>query len=130
MRDAYDDERRERRTENREGKTPKLAQDEHRLMTLRHNYFSFVALEDACQGMELSLTASYEGSHPLLIVDGNNALTMDAAKLANLMYPDVTIRGRLEGTQSLVNSRKAAELIGFETQISAKELIPVEIKDG
>jgi nucleoside-diphosphate-sugar epimerase len=122
MRDAYDDERRDRRFENREDKTPVLAHDEHRLMTLRHNYFSFVALEDACRGMELSLTASYQGSHPLLIVDKNNALTMDAAELANLMYPDVAIRGGLEGTQSLVNPQKAAELIGFQTQISVKEL--------
>ncbi len=51
------------------------------------NRGNFIALEDACRGMELSLTASYKGSHPLLIVDENNSLTMDAAKLANLMYP-------------------------------------------
>lgn len=122
MRDAYDAERRGRRWEKRDGKQSVLSSDEQRLITMRQNYFSFVALEDACRAMELSLTASYDGSHPLLIVDKNNTLMADAAPLAQLMYPDVELRGRLEGTQSLVDWRRAVDLIGFETQISADNI--------
>ncbi|MFT5090500.1 MAG: hypothetical protein ACI906_002626 [Candidatus Latescibacterota bacterium] len=122
MRDAYDAERRERRWEKREGKKSALSPEEQRLITLRQNYFSFVALEDACHAMEQSLTASYDGSHPLLIVDKNNTLMSDAAQLAQLMYPDVAVRGQLEGTQSLVDWRRAAELIGFETEVTAATL--------
>lgn len=122
MRTAYDAERRERRWEKREGKKSVLSPDEQRLITLRQNYFSFVTLEDACQAMEQSLTASYDGSHPLLIVDRHNTLMADAAELAQLMYPDVAVRGPLEGTQSLVNWQRAAELIGFETEIAAATL--------
>jgi nucleoside-diphosphate-sugar epimerase len=122
MRDAYDAERRERRWEKRDGKKSVLSADEQRLITMRQNYFSFVALEDACRAMELSLTASYDGSHPLLIVDKNNTLMTDAAQLAELMYPDVEVRGHLEGTQSLVDWRRAMDLLGFETEIAAAAL--------
>jgi nucleoside-diphosphate-sugar epimerase len=122
MRDAYDAERRERRWEKRDGKKSVLSADEQRLITMRQNYFSFVALEDACRAMELSLTASYNGSHPLLIVDKNNTLMTDAAQLAAVMYPDVVLRGQLAGTQSLVDWRRAIDLLGFETEIAAAAL--------
>ena len=123
MRDAYDAGRRERRYEKRgQNKASVLAADEQRLMTLRQNYFSFVALEDACRAMQKALTAPYEGSHPLLVVDRNNTLMAEAAKLAELLYPDVKAVSPLAGTQSLVDWRRAAELIGFEAEISAEAL--------
>ena len=122
MRMAYDAERRERRWEKCYGKKSALSPAEQHLITLRQNYFSFVALEDACHAMEQSLTASYEGSHPLLIVDRNNTLMADAALLAQLMYPDVAVKSPLEGTQSLVDWRRAADLIGFEAHVTAAEL--------
>ena len=122
MRAAYDAERRERRWEKRDGKKSVLSPGEQHLITLRQNFFSFVALEDACHAMEQSLTASYDGSHPLLIVDRNNTLMAGAAQLAQLMYPDVAVRGPLEGTQSLVDWQRAADLIGFEAQVTAAAL--------
>jgi hypothetical protein len=120
--DAYDAERRERRWEKRASKKSALSPEEQRLITLQQNYFSFVALEDACHPREQSLTASYDGSHPLLIVDRNNTLMADAAQLARLMHPDVAVRGQLEGTQSLVDWRRAANMIGFETELTAADL--------
>jgi len=123
MREAYDAERRDRRYETREkNRASVLAPDEQRLMTLRQNYFSFVALEDACRAMQKALTAQYEGSHPLLILDSKNTLMADAAKLTELLYPDVKVASPLVGTQSLVDWRRAADLIGFETEISAEAL--------
>jgi hypothetical protein len=122
MQAAYDDGRRDRPYENHQGRTPALTGEEHRLMSLRHNYFSFVALEDACRAMELSLTTEYEGSHPLLILDRNNTLTMDAANLAKRLYPDVSVKQDLVGTQSLVSWKKALDLIHFETEISVQAL--------
>jgi hypothetical protein len=122
MRAAYDDERRDRLYENQEGRTPVLSPVEHRLMTLRHNYFSFVALEDACRAMEMSLTADYDGSHPLLILDRNNTLMMDAENLAKWLYPDVSVKQDLVGTRSLVSWQRALDLINFETKISAQAL--------
>lgn len=122
IRDAYDSVRRARGYEKRDGRKWDLDPVEHRLMSLRHNYFSFVALEDACCAMELALTAEYEGSHPLLILDRNNTLMMDAAKLTELVYPDVRVHSPLKGSQSLVDWKKAVDLIDFETSISAASL--------
>lgn len=122
MRAAYDEERRARSYERRTGKTPDLAAEEHRLMTLRHNYFSFVALEDACRGMALSLTADYAGSHPLLIVDDHNTLMTGSEALAGLVYPDVRVTRELSGTESLVSGDRAREVIGFVPEVHASRL--------
>jgi len=119
LREAYDQERRDRTYEREAGRSPDLTPVEHVLMTLRHNYFSFVSLEDACVAMELALAQAYEGSHTLLIVDRNNTLMMSADNLAKLVYPDVEIRKPLEGTQSLVDWQRASELMGFESRHSA-----------
>ncbi len=93
MRDAYDKERRDRCYEQKTGKTPELGPVEHRMMSLRHNYFSFVSLEDACRSMELSLVSSFKGSHALFILDQMNVLMLDAARLADLVYLGVPING-------------------------------------
>ena len=85
----------------------------------RHNYFSFVDLGEACRGMELALTAEYEGSHPLFIVDRRNILCTVASELALLFYPDVDLHGELQGDQSFVDWRRAEELIGFRSEVSS-----------
>ena len=47
---------------------------------------------------------------------------MDAANLAKRLYPDVSMKQDLVGTQSLVSWKKAQDLINFETEISAQAL--------
>ncbi len=121
IREIYDRLRRERPYEARvwgEGLDPV----DNRLMTMRQNYFSFVDLAEACRGMELSLTAEYEGSHVLFIVDPQNSLCEPASRIAELFYPDVSVRGELTGSQSLVDWGKAERLIGFVSQTSARLL--------
>jgi nucleoside-diphosphate-sugar epimerase len=121
MRGAYDGARR-RRIMEEGGEWGSLSRGERRLMGLRHNYFSFVELNDACRGMELALTADYEGSHPLLIVDDRNCLCLEAAQLAALFYPDVALRRPLTGDEALVDPHRARQLIGFRAAVSATEL--------
>ncbi len=122
MREGYDRERRDRNYEKGLGRTSELTPVEHHLMTLRHNYFAFVTLEDACHSMELSLSAPFRGSHALFIVDRTNILGLDAARLVNLIYPDVPVNGKLEGRQSLVDWRKADALLKYTTNHSADVL--------
>ena len=69
--------------------------------------------------MELALTAEYEGSHPLFIVDRRNILCTVASELALLFYPDVDLHGELQGDQSFVDWRRAEELIGFRSEVSS-----------
>jgi hypothetical protein len=115
MRRAYDEARKARPFETGTGWGEMDPGDVH-LMNLVHNYWSFVDLDDAARGMELALTAAYEGSHPLFIVDRFNVVGVDASDLRRLFYPGVAVRnGRMDGPQSLVDWRKASEMIGFET---------------
>lgn len=117
----YDARRKKKVFESRAG-FEGLSDVDRQMMTMRHNLFSFVELGDACKGMELALTAAYDGSHPLFIVDGTNAVDLVAPQLALAFYPDVRQGALLKGRQGLVSPQKARQLIGFETSISASAL--------
>jgi len=121
MRSAYDDARRGRTFEG--GDRSGLPPAEQRLMTLRHNYFSFVELGEACRAMRLALTTSFEGHHTLFIVDRRNSLNLRADLLARLLYPDVPRREDLLDVQSLVDWRRAQRLLSFESQIPATRVL-------
>lgn len=96
---------------------------ERQLMMLRHNYFSFVELGEACRAMRLSLTTPVEGSHTLFIVDRRNILGLPASLIADVVYPDVPRRGELIDDQSLVDWRRARDLLGFESEIPASHVL-------
>ena len=99
-----------------EGLTPVELQ----AMNLVHNYWSFVDPRDANVGMERALVADYEGSHPVFIVDQHNVIGEESKVLADLFYPNVSVRGHLDDTASLIDWRLAKDLIGFEAQYSMK----------
>ncbi len=98
-----------------------LTPAEKSLMNLRHNFFSFVELGEACRAIRLALMHNIQGSQSMFIVDRQNALSMPADRLSRVMYPDVDVRGSLQGNQSLVDWH-AATSIGFESEISAAQL--------
>ena len=91
-------------------------------MGLRHNFFSFFELAEACRAIRLALTHAAEGSQPMFIVNSRNALNMPAQVLARFMYPDVVVREELSGNQSLVDW-KSATSIAFESQVGGAALI-------
>ena len=119
MRQVYDEGRRQRPFEGGQW-VEGLDGVDSRLMNMRQNYFSFVDLAEACRGMELALTADYEGSHPLFITDHQNITCQPANRLVELFYPEVRVRRDLIESQSLVDWRKAEQLIGFVSQASAE----------
>ena len=85
----------------------------------RFNYFTSLDDRDAAQALEKSLTAKYEGAHPLFITDAYNALGLSSEVLAQLFYPEVTGRKEeLRGRKALVSSDKAKALIGFDPEFS------------
>ena len=109
-----------------EGKTSYvkvLSDPDLKLMWMKHTYFSYVDLNDACQAMELGLSANYEGSHPLFVVHENNILNQDAATLARLFYPTVADQGKLEHNQSFLSGDKAATVMGFRATTPPDQLL-------
>lgn len=115
MRHVYDEAR-------RLGRSSDLPAAERSLMGLRHNLFSFIELGEACRAIRLALTTPAEGATSMFIVDQHNGLGLEAQHLANVMYPDVGVRGSLGGDQSLIRWEAAATM-GFESQVSAQVLL-------
>lgn len=79
------------------------------------DFWSAIDARNAAIAIERGLSAAYEGSHPLFVCDANNATGIDSETLAALFYPQVeTRRQSIDGTQSLVSSARAQQLIGYE----------------
>jgi len=89
-------------------------------MNMVHNYWSFVDPRDANMGMERALVADYEGSYPVFVVDQHNTIGVESQVLADLFYPGVSLHRDFEGTESLINWRRAESLIGFVAEHSMK----------
>lgn len=85
----------------------------------RYNLWAWIDIRDAALSIERSLTAEFEGAHPLFVADDHNFAFYDAATLARLFFPDVPDRG-LSGDQPLVSTARARDLIGFQPQFSIK----------
>jgi NAD(P)-dependent dehydrogenase (short-subunit alcohol dehydrogenase family) len=81
------------------------------------DFWAIVSVVDAAQAFEKSLTADFEGSHPLFISERENSAGMDAEDLLRLFYPEVSARrADLPGRASLLSYAKAQRLIGYEPQ--------------
>jgi len=109
-----------------EGKTSyatALSNPDLKLMWMKHTYFSFLDLGDACQAMELGLSGDYEGSHPLFVVHENNILNQNAVTLARLFYPTLADQSKLVSNQSFLSGDKAAAVLGFQATTPPDQLL-------
>jgi NAD(P)-dependent dehydrogenase (short-subunit alcohol dehydrogenase family) len=109
-----------------EGKTSyvkALSDPDLKLMWMKHTFFSYVDLADACQAMERGLTANFTGSHPLFVVHANNILNQDAVQLARLFYPALVDRAVLSGAQSFLSGQRAAKMLGFNATTHPDQLL-------
>lgn len=85
----------------------------------RFNLWVFIHVEDTAQAVEKSLTADYEGSHPLFINDDHNWMNYDSRTLAQLFFPDVTDwKQDITGSEALVSINQARDLIGFKPEFT------------
>lgn len=86
------------------------------LMSLMAGYTDFWAVlsgEDAAQAFELSVTANYEGSHPLYVCEDRNSVGVASEKLATLFFLHAARKRPLADDVALVSIEKARQLIGF-----------------
>ncbi|MDB4474620.1 hypothetical protein N9023_06390, partial [Opitutaceae bacterium] len=120
---TFDQFRTERAFEGKTSYVKALADPDLKLMWMKHTFFSYVDLADACQAMELGLTADYQGSHPLSVVHETNILNQDAAELARLFYPNVANEHTWAGAQGFLSGERASEVIGFKASIHPDQLL-------
>ncbi len=82
----------------------------HRFMV-----WALIDVRDAAQAFMKSLTADFEGSHPLFVNDTGNFAEYDAHALASIFFPGVPVKeGEMNGKASLISIKTAQDLIGFE----------------
>jgi nucleoside-diphosphate-sugar epimerase len=86
--------------------------------TARDTLFSYVCAADAARAVELTLTAGFEGHERFFPVVADTTTTTPSRELARTVYPEATVLGELEGTESLVSGRKAADLLGWRPERS------------
>jgi NAD(P)-dependent dehydrogenase (short-subunit alcohol dehydrogenase family) len=77
------------------------------------DFWAILSGEDAAQAFEKSLTAEYEGSHPLYVSERENSLGFPSGTLAKLFFPGAALTRPLAGAESLVSFARAARVIGF-----------------
>jgi NAD(P)-dependent dehydrogenase (short-subunit alcohol dehydrogenase family) len=83
------------------------------------DFWTLITTEDSAQAFEKALFASYEGSHPLFVCEDNNFTGIRSEDLVRVFFPEAKSRTHvLDGTESLVNTRKAKDLIGFEPELA------------
>jgi nucleoside-diphosphate-sugar epimerase len=81
------------------------------------DFWSVVSGEDAAVAFERGLQADIEGSQVFFINEYWNMAGVEAETLAQLFYPDVTLRQRaLESKECLVSIDKARRMLGFQPE--------------
>lgn len=80
----------------------------------RFNFWAYIHADDSAQAIEKSITADYEGAHPLYVNADSNWLNMESEALLKLFFGDIPARTRpLIGTETLVSNQTAEQLIGY-----------------
>jgi dTDP-4-dehydrorhamnose reductase len=81
----------------------------------RFNFWVALDDRDAAQALEKSITASYEGSHPLFINYPRNTLGLDSNALVKTFYPQIK-NVTLNADEALVSTNKANSLLDFKAE--------------
>ncbi|MFW5777514.1 MAG: NAD-dependent epimerase/dehydratase family protein [Spirochaetota bacterium] len=125
MQQLYDRYRRTHRADKRKPTDPPhdleavsgLTRDEFYFMAEKVNLFTYIDELDSAQSIAKSVTAEYEGSHPLFVNAKRNTIGLPVEEVAKLYAADEpTVRPSRPGDAAIVSIDRARELIGFEPE--------------
>jgi nucleoside-diphosphate-sugar epimerase len=80
------------------------------------NLWGYVDARDVAQAARLALVADVSGAEPFIVAASDTCMTRDSLDLMAEVYPDVQIRGNVDGRQTLLSIDKARHLLGYEPQ--------------
>ena len=83
-----------------------------------YNLWSYVDARDAGEACRLAVEAPLNGHERFIIAAANSLVDVPSTQLMATHFPDVPIRGHLEGNASLLSSGRAAERIGYKPRHS------------
>ena len=85
------------------------------------NLWGYVDARDVAQAARLSLIADISGAEPFLVAAADTCMTRDSLGLMAEVYPDVPIRGDVEGHQTLLSIDKARRVLGYDPRHSWRD---------
>lgn len=91
----------------------------------RNDLFAYLALEDATRALRRAIEAEYEGHETFYIAAADSNMETPTERLLAECYPDATADD-LGGTDALIDTDKAEHMLGWEPQISWRDLNPCE----
>jgi nucleoside-diphosphate-sugar epimerase len=84
--------------------------------------FSYLHIEDAAAVAVDAVEADYEGHETFWTVAADTSATVPSDVLVDEFYPDAECRTEFSGTEGLVDTGKAAELLGWTPERSWRDL--------
>jgi nucleoside-diphosphate-sugar epimerase len=76
--------------------------------------FSYLHIDDAATLTERAIEAEYDGHEVFWTVAADTTADVESARLAEEFYPEAECRANLDGTESLIDVSKAADLLDWE----------------
>lgn len=89
----------------------------------RWNLWSYVDAKDVAQAVRLALESDVPGHEAFLVAAADTCMTTPSADLMAKVYPDVELRGTIEGHQTLISIDKARRLLGYEPHVTWREYV-------
>ncbi len=85
------------------------------------NLWGYIDARDGAQAVRLGLERGTPGVEAFVIANADTVMSTPSAQLAATYFPDVEVRGKLAGTQTLLSIDKARRLLGYEPQHSWRD---------
>jgi len=93
------------------------------------NLWGYIDERDAATACRLALSAdiaAVDGAHSasFIIAAADTVMTMPSAELMRRVFPDVPLRGEIEGNATLLSIERARRVLGFEPRHSWRQHVP------
>ncbi|MFC6726953.1 NAD(P)-dependent oxidoreductase, partial [Halobium palmae] len=90
--------------------------------TARNTLFAYVHVADAVDLVRRCVEADFDGHERLWLSAPDTSVEAESGTVAAEEFPDATLRRSLSGYDSLVDTSKAEELLGWEPERSWRSL--------
>lgn len=85
------------------------------------NLWGYIDARDCAQAVRKSLHVDLVGADHFIIANADSVMTRPSADLMAEVFPDVPLRGTVEGTQTLLSIEKAKRILGYAPEHSWRD---------
>ncbi len=82
----------------------------------RWNLWGYVDARDVAASVRLGLEADFDGAEVCIVAAADTVMPQDSVELMTMVYPEVHMRRRVEGRETLLAIGHARELLGYEPE--------------